>query len=106
MKQANTYRIDFDGLEWESPIPGMRQKVFSDGERRVRLVEYSAEMEPHWCDRGHHGYILDGKFELEFDSGTVIFEAGDGVFIPDGEEHRHRGKVLTDVVRVVFVEDI
>ena len=106
MKQANTYRIDFDGLEWESPIPGMRQKVFSDGKRRVRLVEYTPDMEPHWCSRGHHGYILEGKFELEFDSGTVVLEAGDGVFIPDGEEHRHRGKVLTDVVRVVFVEDL
>ena len=85
---------------------GMRQKVFSEGKRRVRLVEYTADMEPHWCARGHHGYILDGRFELEFDSGTEIFETGDGVFIPDCEEHRHRGRVLTDVVRVIFVEDL
>ena len=84
----------------------MRQKVHSDGARRVRLVEYSSDMEPHWCNKGHHGYILDGRFELEFDSGTVVYEAGDGVFIPDGEEHRHKGRVLTDVVRVIFVEDI
>jgi quercetin dioxygenase-like cupin family protein len=104
--KSDGYRIKFNNLEWESPIFGMRQKVFTDGARRVRLVEYSADMEPHWCERGHHGYILEGRFELEFDSGTVVYEPGDGVFIPDGAEHRHRGTVLTDVVRVVFVEDI
>ena len=100
------YKVRFDSLEWESPIHGMRQKVFTDSSKKVRLVEYSADMEPHWCEKGHHGYILDGSFELEFDSGTVVFEAGDGVFIPDGAEHRHRAKALTRVVRVVFVEDI
>jgi quercetin dioxygenase-like cupin family protein len=101
-----TYRIGFDVLEWENPIPGVRQKVFSDGGRRVRLVEYTAGMEPHWCSRGHHGCILEGRFEIEFDSGAEIFEKGDGVFIPGGDEHRHRARVLTDVVRALFVEDI
>jgi quercetin dioxygenase-like cupin family protein len=55
---------------------------------------------------GHFGYILEGRFEIEFDSGTEIFEAGDGVFIPDGKEHRHRAKALGDIVRALFVEDI
>jgi hypothetical protein len=100
------YRIVFDELDWDSPIPGVRQKIFEDGGRRVRLVEYTAEMEPHWCERGHYGCILDGEFEIEFDNATGIFRAGDGVFIPDGPEHRHRARVLTDVVRALFVEDI
>jgi len=99
------YRIDFDNIEWESPIPGMRQKVHSHGARRVRLVEYNADMVPHWCERGHSGYILEGRFEIEFDQGTIIFETGDGVSIPDGGEHRHRARALTDVVRAVFVEE-
>ena len=102
----NEYRIEFEGLEWESPVPGMRQKVRTEGSRQVRLVEYTPEMEPHWCEKGHHGYILDGSFSLEFDSGSVVFETGDGVFIPDGAAHRHMGRALTPVVRVVFVEDI
>ena len=99
-------RIDFDSLEWESPIPGVRQKVFSEGKRRVRLVEYFPEMEPHWCERGHYGYILEGRFEIEFDGRTDILEAGDGVFIPDGREHRHRARVIGKVVRALFVEEI
>jgi hypothetical protein len=33
-------------------------------------------------------------------------EGGGGVFIPDGREHRHMGKVLTDTVTAIFVEDV
>jgi quercetin dioxygenase-like cupin family protein len=99
------YRIDFGCLDWVSPIPGVRHKVFEDGKRRVRLVEYTQGMEPHWCSRGHFGSILEGRFEIEFDDHTEIFETGDGVFIPNGEKHRHRARVLSPVVMVIFVED-
>ena len=99
------YRIDFSSLDSVSPIRGMRHRVFESGGKRVRLVEYFPEMEPHWCSKGHFGYILDGRFEIEFGDRAVIFEAGDGVFIPDGEEHRHRARVLTPSVTAVFVED-
>jgi quercetin dioxygenase-like cupin family protein len=44
--------------------------------------------------------------EIEFQDGVTIFEQGDGVFIPDGEEHKHKARALTAVVRVVFVEDV
>ena len=99
------YRIVFDCLDWISPIPGMRHKVFEEGKRRIRLVEYTQSMEPHWCSKGHFGYILEGRFEIEFEDGTEVFEAGDGVFIPDGEKHRHRARVLSPSVRVIFMED-
>lgn len=98
------YRLRFDDVEWESPIPGMRQKVLRTGDRRVRLVEYTADMEPHWCERGHAGYILEGKLETEFDDGVAVLSAGDGVLIPDGPEHRHRARVLGGPVRALFVE--
>jgi uncharacterized cupin superfamily protein len=71
----------------------------------LRLVEYAYEMEPHWCDRGHLGYLIEGRFEIEFANGLWVFQAGDGVTIPNGHENRHRARVLTDVVRAVFVED-
>jgi len=99
------YRIDFAAVPWELPIEGLRARTFKRGGRQLRLVEYTREMEPHWCDRGHCGYILEGRFEIRFDSGTIVFEEGDGIFIPSGKEHRHMGRVLSDVVRVVFVED-
>jgi quercetin dioxygenase-like cupin family protein len=44
--------------------------------------------------------------EVDFDGRVAQFEAGDGLFIPAGQEHKHKGKVLTDVVRMVLVEDI
>lgn len=102
----DAYRIDFSKIDWISPISGMRHKVFEHGARRIRLVEYSNEMELHWCSKGHFGYILDGRFEIEFDDRTEIFETGDGVFIPEGERFRHRARVLSPTVRVVFVEDV
>ena len=99
------YRIDFESLPWESTIEGVRQKVIAHTGKRLRLVEYTRAMPPHWCEKGHCGYILKGRFEIEFEDGTRIFEEGAGVMIPDGEEHRHRARALTDVVRVIFVED-
>jgi hypothetical protein len=100
------YRIDFDRLPWESPMKGLRYKAAVYGSRRLRLVEYTKDLEPHWCERGHIGRLIDGRFEITFDTGVVVFGPGDGIFIPPGAEHRHMGKVLSDVVRVVFVEDV
>ena len=99
------YRIAFGVIDWESPMPGVRHKIAVVGDTKLRLVEYTAQMAQHWCSVGHVGLILGGRFEIEFDSGTQVFEAGDGVMIPSGEAHRHRARVLSDVVRAVFVEE-
>ena len=99
------YRIDFESLPWETVMEGVRQKVVAHSGKKVRLVEYSSAMPSHWCTKGHYGYILKGRLEIEFGDTARIFEEGVGVFIPDGEEHRHRARVLSDVVRVIFVED-
>ncbi len=100
------YLIDFAEIDWESPIAGMRQKAFRDGGKQIRLVEYTREMEPHWCEKGHYGYLLEGDFEIEYESEKAVYRPGDGIFIPSGPEHRHKGITLTDTVRVIFVEDI
>jgi quercetin dioxygenase-like cupin family protein len=100
------YRVDFDQVEWESPMKGLRFKAVRQAGRQLRLVEYTKEMEPHWCDKGHIGYVLEGRLEIRFAGEVQTYAAGNGVFIPAGGEHKHMGKALTDVVRVVFVEDI
>jgi quercetin dioxygenase-like cupin family protein len=100
------HRIDFNGVSWEAPMDGVRSKAAQQGGRQLRLVEYTPAMEPHWCERGHIGYVLDGRFEILFDDQTVVYEKGDGVFIPSGRAHRHMGRALTPVVRCVFVEDV
>ncbi len=99
------YRVDFESAPWDSPMPGVRHKVVEHGGRRLRLVEYTDEMEPHWCEKGHVGFILQGQFEIGFGDGTSVFGPGDGVFIPSGKEHRHMARVLSGPVRALFVED-
>jgi ethanolamine utilization protein EutQ (cupin superfamily) len=99
------YKVDFEHLSWETPMKGLRFKVKRQGGRQLRLVEYTREMEPHWCEKGHIGYILEGIFEITFTDEILVFNPGDGVFIPSGKENKHMGKVLTDMVRVIFVEE-
>ena len=100
------HKVNFNDLDWETPMPGVRHKVMVAGGQKLRLVEYSADMEPHWCSVGHFGHIVSGRFEIRFDNGTEIFEEGDGVVIPDGEDHRHMARALTDTVTALFVESV
>ena len=100
------YKVDFNGLPWETPMPGVRFKVNKQGGKQLRLVEYSKDMPPHWCEKGHFGYVLEGQFEITFTDTAAVFNPGDGVFIPPGPGHKHMGKALTDVVKVIFVEEI
>ncbi len=84
---------------------GVRHKSVTIGKRRVRLVEYTRAMEPHWCERGHFGCILSGTFEIEFADTKVIYKDGDGVCLPTGHEYRHKARVVSETVRAIFVED-
>jgi quercetin dioxygenase-like cupin family protein len=69
-------------------------------------VEFFREfVEPDWYRRGHIGYVLEGEMEIDFSGQRVLFSQGDGIFIPPGEEHKHKATVLTDVVRVILVEE-
>jgi len=100
------YKVDFDKLDWESPIEGVRHKYIDQDNLRMRLVEYSKEMPLHWCEKGHCGYIIEGKMEIEFENVKIIYQAGDGILIPDSPHHRHRGKALTEKVLVFFIEKV
>jgi len=99
------YKINFDQLEWEEPMKGVKCKIYKFGDRQIRLIEYSRKMPLHWCERGHYGYILEGTFEIEFQNRKVTYQTGDGVFIPDGKEHKHQAKVLSERVKVIFMEN-
>jgi uncharacterized cupin superfamily protein len=100
------YRVDFAGLQWSSPMEGVRHKCVDQGDRRLRLVEYSRAMPPHWCSRGHHGYVLEGEIEIEYETASVTYRPGDGIMIPDGPAHSHRARAVTDHVLVVFIERV
>jgi quercetin dioxygenase-like cupin family protein len=88
------YLIDFENIPWESPEPGIRFKAFVRGDRKLRLVEFTEELyEEKWCRKGHAGYVLDGRMTIDFNGREVVFRKGDGLFIPEGEEHRHKPHV-------------
>ncbi|MHC5059938.1 MAG: cupin domain-containing protein [Planctomycetota bacterium] len=100
------YKVDFESMEWEVPAEGVRFKAYDQGGRKLRLVEFSKEfVEPDWCTKGHIGYILEGQMEIDFDGKVILFGPGDGIFIPAGQKHKHKGRVLTDKVKAILVED-
>lgn len=101
------YRIDFESMAWESPADGVKVKAYEQDGKKLRLVEFSKEfVEPDFCTKGHIGLILEGQIEIDFDGKKEVFGPGDGVFIPAGQEHKHKGRVLTDKIRAILVEDV
>ena len=101
------YLVDFESMPWETSAAGVRFKAHEQNGKRLRLVEFTREfVELDWCANGHIGLILEGQIEVDFDGEIIIFSAGEGVFIPSGENHKHKGRALTDIVRLVLVEDM
>lgn len=59
---------------------GARFKAVRAGAKQVRLAEFSQELvEPHWCEKGHAGYVLEGVLGIYFHDRKEIFAAGDGL---------------------------
>ena len=101
------YKIDFESIQWEIPADGIRFKVYKQNGKQVRLVEFTDKfVETDWCIKGHIVYILEGQLEVNFNGNIVIFNKGDGLFIPACEKDKHIGRALTKIVRMFFVEDI
>jgi quercetin dioxygenase-like cupin family protein len=100
------YKVEFDKLDWDSPITGVRHKHIDQNNLRIRLVEYSKEMPLHWCENGHYGYLIEGQLEIEYANETIVYQSGDGIFIPDSSDHKHRGRALTEKVLIFFMEKV
>ena len=100
------YKIELKQAPWESPMKRLRFKVIKDSRKQLRVVEYSNEMEPHWCEKGHMGYVLEGQMEIQFTHKKVVFYPGDGLLIPSGKDHRHSAKVLSEKAVLIMFEDL
>jgi len=99
-------KIDFGALEWRTPLPGARCKAAQQDNRLLRLVEFTKGfVEPGWCTKGHIGYVLEGEMDVDFGGEVVRYSTGDGLMIPEGKEKRHKVTVVTDVVRLILVEN-
>jgi quercetin dioxygenase-like cupin family protein len=44
--------------------------------------------------------------EIEYETAKIIYNPGDGIFIPDGPEHKHRARVLSGKAVVFFLEKV
>jgi quercetin dioxygenase-like cupin family protein len=98
--------IDFERLPWQSTLPGARHKVYREGAKQIRLIEFTAEfVEPHWCENGHLGFVLEGTLQIDFHGRLVVYECGAGIFIPAGAATGHKARALTPTVRLILVED-
>lgn len=103
----HTCRVNFDDLPWTSPAPGVRYKVYTHGDRQLRLVEFAEGFtEPDWCTRAHLGYVLAGTGQLQLPHETILLGPGDGIFLPPGQPWKHKLTVTAGPVRVVLMEDV
>ena len=101
------YKIMFDSLEWQSPIHGARFKAFRNGNKQLRLVEFTSEfVEPDWCEKGHIGFVIQGELEIDFHGSIVRYPEGSGIFIPSGAASGHKGRSVTPKVLLFLVENI
>ncbi len=100
------HRVDLESMPWQSPAPGVRFKAWERNGSRLRLAEFTREfVEADWCVKGHIGYVLEGVIEVDFHARQEVFVAGDGLFIPPGNEHGHKARAITNSVTLVLVED-
>jgi hypothetical protein len=101
------FKIDFDTIEWQSPMPGARCKSYVADGKQLRLLELNHNfVELHWCEKGHVGLVLEGTLEIDFHGQVVTtYKQGDGLFIRPGPAAAHKARALTPVVRLVLVED-
>lgn len=101
------YRVMFDSLDWQSPMAGVRFKAFREGNKQIRLAEFTSEfVEPHWCEKGHAGIVLKGELEIDFHGRLVRYPEGAGILIPAGSASGHKARPVTSSVRLFLVEDV
>jgi len=100
------FRINFDDVEWQSPLPGCRFKAAVRGNKQVRLLEFTSDfVEPYWCEKGHTGVVLEGELEVDFHGEIEHYPQGSGLYMPAGPDGGHKARSVTDRVLLFLVED-
>lgn len=100
-------KVDFDSISWTHGRVGVRYKIFRQGTRQLRLVEFStATGDPEWCEQGHIGYVLGGGLSIESGGEVTHLKAGEGLFIAPGAAGAHRGVSMIPGTRLILVEDL
>ena len=101
------FKVSFENMAWDQVRPDVRQKVYCEGSRQIRLIEFeTSDGAEHWCETGHIGYVLKGSLQISFDGNVISFKAGDGLFIPSGAACKHRGVQISSGTQLLMVEDV
>lgn len=83
--------IQFNELEWKVQGKGVRTKEYLKGNQKIRIIEFSEGfVEEDWCTKGHIGYVLEGAMRIDFNGRIISYEKGDGLWIEQGEEQKHK----------------
>ena len=102
-----SFKVQFDRIDWQAASPGARFKAYRDGARQLRLLELTPEFtEQQWCERGHVGIVLQGELEIDFQGRVVNYPEGSGIFIPAGAANAHKAKAVSSAVLLFLVEEI
>jgi quercetin dioxygenase-like cupin family protein len=103
----NQYQVLFDELEWQDGIHGARFKIHREGNKQIRVLEFTSEfVEPEWCKKEHIGFVIKGELEIDFHGRIVKYPEGSGLFIPAGLASAHKARSVTPTVLLFLVEDI
>jgi len=101
------FKVDFEKMEWQQIRPDVRQKVYCEGSRQIRLVEFAtSDGAEYWCETGHIGYVLKGGLSIDFNGEIISFKTGDGLFIPSGAGNKHRSVAISSGTQLLMVEDL
>ena len=85
---------------------GHQVKSVLQGEKRLRLVEFTQEFtEPDWCTKGHIGMVLEGEVAININGVIQNFKAGDGLLIPSGAQSRHKHHHTIKPTTLFLVEE-
>lgn len=93
-RNMEEHLVTFEKIEWVNACEGMRYKRYEKDSKVIRMIELTdSYCELEWCMNGHIGIIVEGKFRVEFEKHVEDFNVGDIVFIPGGEQHKHKASV-------------
>lgn len=83
--------IIFDKIAWQETAKGTRQKVYSEGNSQLRILQFNEHyVEDDWCLKAHKGFVLNGEMNVDFDGVTEHYKKGDGLWINPGEASKHK----------------
>ena len=96
MKSAyrHKYKIEFDKISWENIGEAVRQKVIVRKDDQLRMLEFNDKFEEiNWCTAAHKGFVIEGEMKIDFSGNIIAFKKGDGIYIEQGEEHKHKALI-------------